>query len=114
MNKFKRDVTSCDASRLGCPIEATTSEIDKVHDIVFTDQRAKELVEATGVSHGTVISILHEQLDMKKLSTRWVCSVDHKRDRVTISKQYLEMFQRNSDEFLHRFITVDETWIFHT
>ena len=43
-----------------------------------------------------------------------VCSVDHKRDRVTISKQYLEMFQRNSDEFLHRFITVDETWIFHT
>ena len=61
MNKFKRDVTSCDASRLGCPIEATTSEIDKVHDIVLTDQRAKELVEATGVSHGTVISILHEQ-----------------------------------------------------
>jgi len=37
--------------------------------------------------------------------------VDHKRDRVTISKQYLEMFQRNPDEFLRRFITVDETWI---
>ena len=38
-------------------------------------------------------------------------TVDHKRDRVTISKQCLEMFQRNPDEFLHRFITVDETWI---
>ncbi|KAG5342899.1 AP1G1 protein, partial [Acromyrmex heyeri] len=39
-----------------------------------------------------------------------------KRDRVTISKQCLEMFQRNPDEFLRRFITVDETWIplFHT
>jgi len=34
-------------------------------------------------------------------------TVDHKRDRVTISKQCLEMFQRNPDEFLRRFI-VDE------
>jgi len=57
------------------PIEAGTPEIiDKVHDIVFTDRRVKvhELVEATGISHGTVISILHEQLGMKKLSARWV------------------------------------------
>ena len=30
----------------------------------------RELVEVTGISHGTVISILHEQLDMKKLSAR--------------------------------------------
>ena len=68
----------------------------------------------TVVSHGTVILILHEQLDMEKLSARWVprlLTVDHKRDRVTISKQYLEMFQCNPDEFLRRFITIDETWI---
>ncbi|KYN31256.1 hypothetical protein ALC56_14442 [Trachymyrmex septentrionalis] len=37
-------------------------------------------------------------------------TVDHKRDRVTISKQCLEMFQCNPDEFLRRFITVDEVW----
>jgi len=50
---------------------------------------------------------------MKKLSARWVphLLIDHKRDRVTISKQCLKMFQRNPDEFLRRFITVDETWI---
>ena len=37
-------------------------EIDTVHDIVLTDRRVKvrELVEATGISYGTVISILHE------------------------------------------------------
>ena len=55
--------------------------------------------------------ILHEQLGMKKLSARWVprlLTVDHKRDRVTISKQCLEMFQRNPDEFLRRFIIVDD------
>ena len=37
-------------------------------------------------------------------------TVDHKRDRV-ISKQCLKMFQHNPDEFLRRFITVNETWI---
>ncbi|KAG5311614.1 SETMR methyltransferase, partial [Acromyrmex insinuator] len=55
-------------------------------------------------------------IDMKKLSARWVphlLTVDHKRDRVTISKQCLGIFQRNPDEFLHRFITMDETWIYY-
>ncbi|KYN35080.1 hypothetical protein ALC56_10549, partial [Trachymyrmex septentrionalis] len=71
VNKFKRDHTStCDAPRSERPIEAVTPEIDKVHDIVLSDRRVKvrELVEATGISHGTVISILHEQLGIKKLS----------------------------------------------
>ena len=36
-------------------------------------------------------------------------TVNHKRDHVTILKQCLEMFQRNPNEFLRRFITVDKT-----
>jgi len=40
MNEFKRGCTSTyDATRLGRPIEAATSEIiDKVHDIILTDR----------------------------------------------------------------------------
>ncbi|KAG5323773.1 SETMR methyltransferase, partial [Pseudoatta argentina] len=100
VNEFKRGRTStCNAPRSERPIETTTPEIiDKVHDIVLTDRRVKvrELIEATGISHGTVISILHEQLGMKKLSARWVprlLTVDHKRNRVVVPKQCLEMFQ---------------------
>ena len=91
--------------------------IDKVHDIVLPNRRVKvrELVEATGISHGTVISIAriigYEKVigKMPRLFT-----VDHKRDHVTISKQCLEMFQRNPDEFLRRFITVDKHGLLHT
>ncbi|KAG5320364.1 GVQW3 protein, partial [Acromyrmex heyeri] len=94
VNEFKRGRTfTCDAPRSGRPIKAATSEIiDKVHDIVLTDRRK----EATGISHGTVISILHKQLGMKKLSARWV-------------PRLLTMFQCNPDEFLRQFITMDET-----
>jgi len=73
-----------DTSRSGRPIEVATPEIiNKVHDIVLTNRRVKvrELVEVTGISHGTVISILHEQLGMKKarwLSRDGLLTVDHK------------------------------------
>lgn len=39
---------------------------------------------------------------------------DHKRNHVTTSKKGLTMFSRNTNEFLRRFITADETWIHHT
>jgi len=57
-----------------CPIEAATPEIIvKVHNILID-------------RHGTV-SILHEQLSMKKQSARWMLcllTVDHKRDFKTM------------------------------
>ena len=38
-------------------------------------------------------------------------SRSQKRARVVASEQSLGMFQRNSKEFLRRYVTVDEAWI---
>jgi len=72
-----------------------------------------ELVEATGISYGTVISILRKQ-EYEKVIGKIDAAFAHYETTsatVTISKQCLKMFQCNPDEFLRRFITVDETWI---
>lgn len=108
-----------DAERSGRPVEVSTSEtIEKIHDMVLADRRLKvrEIVEAIGISHGSVVSILNDHLGMRKLSARWVprlLTIDHKRNRVTISQECLALFNRNMNEFLRRFVTVDETWIHH-
>ena len=55
-------------------------------------------------------------LVMKKLSARWVprlLTIDHKRNCVTTSIEWVELFNRNKDKFLRRFVTVDETWLHH-
>ena len=108
-----------DAERSGRPIEVSTPEnFEKIHDMVLADRRVKvrEIVDAIGISYGSVVSILNDQQGLRKLSAKWVprlLSIDHKRKRVTTSKDCLELFDRNPNEFLRRFVTVDETWILY-
>ena len=85
--------------------------------MILNNRRVKvrEIVEAIGISHGTVIKILHEKLSMKELSARWVprlLTFEDKRNRVTDLMAGLALFRRNPSEFLRRYITVDETWFY--
>ena len=51
---------------------------------------------------------------MKILPVTWVSQLlimDEKRTSVTISKQCLDKFESNFNEFLRRYVTVDETWL---
>ncbi|KAL7739287.1 hypothetical protein ACLKA6_002625 [Drosophila palustris] len=53
---------------------------------------------------------------MSKLSSRWVprlLSAEHKRNRLVIAKESLALLNAKKNEFLRRFVTVDETWIHH-
>ena len=102
--------STIDAERSERPVEVAIPEtIEKIRTMVLAYRRLKvlEIVEAIGISHGPVVSILKAHLGMKKLSA------SHKRNRVTTSIDCLALFSRNKDEFLRRFVTVDKTWIHH-
>jgi len=86
--------------------------------MILDDRRMKvrEIAETIGISKERVGYILHEELDMKKLYARWVprlLTADQKRTRMKVSEQCWERFNKNKTDFVHRFITMDETWIHH-
>ena len=120
VNEFKHGRPSTkDEHCSGRPVEVTTPEmINRIHNMILSDRQIKvrEKFEATGISQGTVFSILHEKLGVKKISARWMSrllSEENKRNRMVDSKAILSLFFRNPDEFLRRYITVDKTWIHH-
>ena len=52
----------------------TTSEIiDQIHELIFEARliSAKSIAEQLGISRERVGAIIHEDLDMRKLSAKW-------------------------------------------
>jgi len=72
--RYKRgDFSTYDAPRRGRPKTVTTPEIiDQIHELILEDRRIldKSIVEQLGISHERVGSLIHEDLDMRKLSAK--------------------------------------------
>lgn len=116
--EFKRGRTSVqDEHRPGRPRSVTTPQmVAKIHDMVIKDRRLKlsEIASTMGISKERVCNIVTQELGMKKLSARWVprlLSLEQKRLRVQLSQECLDCFQKDSADFVRRFITTDETWV---
>ncbi|KAI6653929.1 Histone-lysine N-methyltransferase SETMAR [Oopsacas minuta] len=74
----------------------------------------RELEERVGISKATLHSIITEDLEMSKVTARWVpklLSKEPKRERVRVSKDLRSRYKAEVD-FLDRIVTGDETW-FH-
>ena len=117
VGEFKRGRTSLeDEARSGRPLDATEEELcKKVRDLVFSDRRiqVEEIAQALGISHGSVSTILHDRLGMRKLTARWVpksLSDEQMATRASVCSALLKRF-RSKDDFLLRLVTVDETWV---
>lgn len=107
-----------DELREGRPVSKTTKEnIDLVRRIIDEDPHSsyEDIEEETELSHGTVHKIIHEYLQMQKISSRWVpheLTPEQKSLRVQICKENLKKFQQDTWR-LCDILTGDETWIYY-
>jgi len=98
--------STCDGPRSGRPKTVTTPEIiDQIHELILEDRRisAKSISEQLDISRERVGSIIHEGVDIRKLSAIWVpkcLNTDQKRQRCQSSEQLLEFFLRDPNGFL--------------
>jgi len=97
--QFKHgDFSTCDVPHPGRPKTVTTPEIiDQIHELILEDHRilAKSIAEQLGISCEQVGSIIHEDLDIQKLSVKWFLkcpNVDQKCQSCQLSEQLLEFF----------------------
>ena len=76
VGEFKCGRTSLeDEARSGRPLDATDEGMcKKVRDLVYSDRwiQVEEIAQALVISHGSVSTILHDRLGMRKLTARWV------------------------------------------
>ena len=100
VGKFERGTTFLeDEARSGRPLDATDEEMCKeVQDLVYSDRRiqVEEIAQALGISHGSVSTILHDRLGMRKLTARWVpksLSDEQMATRASVCRALLKRFK---------------------
>ncbi|UYV61976.1 hypothetical protein LAZ67_1007240 [Cordylochernes scorpioides] len=114
-----RRISTEDEHGPGRPVESVTQEnIDKIHDLVMLDRRmtVRQIEETLGIPKTTVDRIMREHLGLRKISARWVpkfLTPDQKTVRRKLSSDNLALFEANPEEFVNRFVTMDETWAHH-
>ena len=91
---------------------------EQVRDMVLlyrwltTDEVANRLQ----IHHGSAYEIIHNRLGFHKVCARWIPkqpTMLHKQTCLHICQQNLDCYDKDSDAFLDRIITGDETWAHH-
>ena len=95
--------------------QSSQKTLKKLHKLVLAVCKFKlhEIAKELKISEGSIFTILHEHLSMRKLCSKWVLrllTVDQKQ-YVDNSECCFQLFQHNKKEFLHKYVTMDETWI---
>jgi len=83
------------------PKVATPEITDQIHELILEDRRisTKSVAEQLGISRERVRAIIHEDLDMRKLSVKWVpkcLKANQKCQRSQSFEQNLEFFSARS------------------
>lgn len=108
-----------DDPRAGRPSTSTTDDkVAQVEQLVLQNRRItmSEIVLELGISYGSVSSILHDVLNMSKVSARWVprlLTPFQKDERKRCCTELLAMCAADEGGFFDRLVTMDESWVYH-
>jgi histone-lysine N-methyltransferase SETMAR len=114
--RFKDGRTSVDDKRSGRPSTSTTPEnIAKVREAILADHRQiiHDVCEIVGLSYGNVQRILADNLNMRRISARFVprlLSDDQKANGVSVCRELNK--PETTPNFISNTITGDETWVY--
>ena len=106
-----------DNERSGRPSTSTTPEnIAKVREAILADcrQTIHNVCEMVGMSHGIVQRILADNLNMRRISARFVPRLlndDQKAHRVSVCREFKQQ-ARDDPNFISTIITSDETRVY--
>lgn len=106
------------ASGAGRPKTAITQEnVDAVQKLIEEDRHVtyREIQTSLGIGMSQIRKILHEELWVIKLISRWVphnLNEEQKAARVTWCQKNLERFNQGLSNAVYNIVSGDETWIY--
>jgi histone-lysine N-methyltransferase SETMAR len=112
------DFNLADEERVGRPVTATGDEnIDAVKKLVEEDPHItyEKIEETLGIASGSVQTILHEHLKLRKVCARWVphyLTEEEKQARVVFCKDMKKTFEKGKSNLISKILTGDETWVY--
>ena len=119
VEKFRCGVTELkDQSPPGMEVHARTDRnIERVRQLIEEDRRIsiRRLAATVGTSTWTIEKILHEDLGLVRLCSRWVprmLTKQMKARRVTDSKFTADFIASDQEIFCTRYVTMDECWLY--
>ena len=118
VREFQRGRDSLeDDPRSGAPTTAVNEETAAVVEKLILEDcqiSLSQIAEIAGISKGSVHSIIHDVLNMNKVNTKWVPRIltpDMCKSRRESSSEMLQLIDDNPEQFFHRIVTGDESWV---
>lgn len=108
-----------DEPRSGRPSVITDDLVCAVDQKLHEDRRLTITtlsMEFPLVSRSALYTIVSENLNFKKLCSRWVPKLlteDHKKQRLDSALTFLTRYDEEGDDMLSQIVTGDETWVSH-
>lgn len=108
-----------DEPREGRPSTSRTEVLQNTAAAIVREDRRmtiRELAACLDISIGSAFSIMHDDLAMRRVSSRWVprlLTPEQMQHRVSVCQDLLSRFGGEANEEMNRIITVDESWMYH-